>query len=58
MGFIRATVLAIRDAHHELKSRMYEDGLYRSGLIGGDNEDDEFYILDFEDDEEDQPHLP
>ncbi|MCF5721502.1 hypothetical protein [Pseudomonas syringae] len=50
--------MAIRDAHHELKSRMYEDGLYRSGLIGGDNEDDEFYILDFEDDEEDQPHLP
>lgn len=31
---IEATVLAIRSAHDELKSRTYEIGLYRSGLIG------------------------
>ncbi|MDC7813852.1 MULTISPECIES: hypothetical protein [Pseudomonas] len=31
---IEATVLAIRSAHEELKSRTYEIGLYQSGLIG------------------------
>ncbi|KKY58927.1 HNH endonuclease [Pseudomonas amygdali pv. lachrymans] len=55
---IEVTVLAIRDAHHELKSRMYEVGLYRSGLVGGDNEDEEFDIFDCEDelgDVDDEP---
>lgn len=36
-----ATVLAIRSAHEELKSRMYEIGLYQSGLIGHEVEDDD-----------------
>jgi hypothetical protein len=38
---IEATVLAIRSAHEELKSRMYELGLYQSGLLGQDDEDEE-----------------
>lgn len=36
---IEATVLAIRSAHEELKSRMYEIGLYQSGLIGHEDEE-------------------
>jgi len=36
-----ATVLAIRSAHHELKERLYEIGLYQSGLIGHEVEDEE-----------------
>lgn len=35
---IEATVLAIRSAHHELKERLYEIGLYQSGLIGHEDE--------------------
>ena len=46
---IEATVLAIRSAHEELKSRMYEIGLYKSGLIGGADEDEEFNLLACED---------
>jgi hypothetical protein len=38
---IGATVLAIRSAHEELKSRTYEIGLYQSGLIGHDIEEEE-----------------
>jgi hypothetical protein len=55
---IEATVLAIRDAHHELKSRMYEVGLYRSGLVGGDDEDDESDIFGCEDEQEDEEDEP
>lgn len=40
---IDATVLAIRSAHHELKSRVYEIGLYQSGLIGQSDVDDGAY---------------
>jgi len=40
---IEATVLAIRSAHHELKSRSYEIGLYQSGLIGQSDLDDDAY---------------
>lgn len=40
---IEATVLAIRSAHHELKSRAYEIGLYQSGLIGQSDLDDDAY---------------
>ncbi len=47
---IEATVLAIRSAHEELKSRIYEIGLYLSGLIGRIDEDGD--NDDFEDDEE------
>ena len=47
---IKATVLAIRSAHHELKGRLYEVGLYKSGLIG--HEGDEFEDVDNEYDEE------
>lgn len=50
---IEATVLAIRSAHADLKSRMYEVGLYKSGLIGQEDEDEEFD--DYEDDEGDEP---
>ncbi|WP_139210997.1 hypothetical protein [Pseudomonas coleopterorum] len=47
---LAATVLAIRSAHEELKSRMYEIGLYQSGLIG--HEDEELEDFDSEHDEE------
>ncbi len=47
-----ATVLAIRSAHEELKSRMYEIGLYQSGLIGHEDEDAELKDFDPQDDEE------
>lgn len=47
---IKATVLAIRSAHHELKGRLYEVGLYQSGLIG--HEGDEFEDVDNAYDEE------
>lgn len=40
---IDATVLAIRSAHHELKSRVYEISLYQSGLIGQSDVDDGAY---------------
>lgn len=50
MLHLGATVLAIRSAHEELKSRMYEIGLYQSGLIG--HEDEELEDFDSEDDEE------
>ena len=36
---VGATVLAIRSAHEELKTRMYEIGLYQSGLIGHEDEE-------------------
>ncbi|MCO7572010.1 hypothetical protein NJH78_18660 [Pseudomonas chlororaphis] len=45
---IEATVLAIRSAHENLKSRMYEIGLYKSGLIGGPDEEEEFDVLAYE----------
>ncbi|NIF29475.1 HNH endonuclease [Pantoea sp. Tr-811] len=48
-----ATVLAIRSAHEELKSRMYEIGLYQSGLIGQHDDDEEFEGFDPDDDEND-----
>ncbi len=50
-----ATVLAIRSAHEELKSRMYEIGLYQSGLIG--HAVDELEDFDPEDDEESEDAL-
>ncbi|MFG6204015.1 hypothetical protein [Pseudomonas retamae] len=49
---IEATVLAIRSAHEELKTRMYDIGLYQSGLIGYVVEDEELEDFDPEDDEE------
>lgn len=49
---IETTVLAIRSAHQELKSRDYEIGLLRSGLIGRDPEDDEDDEFQEEGDEE------
>lgn len=48
---IEATVLAIRSAHGELKSRTYEIGLYKSGLIGLHDLDDEAYDKAFDDEE-------
>lgn len=48
---IEATVLAIRSAHEELKTRMYEIGLYRSGLIGHEVEDEEWDDSEPDDDE-------
>ncbi|MBS5845144.1 hypothetical protein [Pseudomonas sp. Choline-02u-1] len=46
-------VLAIRSAHEKLKTRMYEIGLYQSGLIGHEVEDEEFDDSepDYDDDE-------
>lgn len=54
---IEGTVLAIRDAHQDLKTRAYEVGLQKSGLIevDDDEEDDEFDIFDYEDDVGDEP---
>lgn len=49
---IEATVLAIRSAHHELKGRLYEIGLYQSGLIGHEIEDEELEGFDFGGDED------
>lgn len=46
---IEATVLAIRSAHEELKSRLYEIGLYQSGLIGREVEDESEIFDDYED---------
>lgn len=48
---VEATVLAIRSAHHELKERLYEIGLYQSGLIGHEVEDEELEDFDPEYDE-------
>ena len=45
---IEATVLAIRSAHEELKSRLYEIGLYQSGLIGQELEDEYEAFDDYE----------
>ena len=50
---IGTTVLAIRSAHVELKSRLYEIGLLRSGLIGREAEDDEHD--EFEEDVDEEP---
>ncbi|WLH12594.1 hypothetical protein PSH58_28045 [Pseudomonas hefeiensis] len=50
---IEATVLAIRSAHEELKTRMYEIGLYQSGLIGHEVEDEELEDFDPDYDEDD-----
>ncbi len=50
---IEATVLAIRSAHEELKTRMYEIGLYQSGLIGDEVEDEELEAFDPAYDEDD-----
>lgn len=52
---IAATVLAIRSAHAELKSRFYEIGLYLSGLIGQDHEDGGFEDDEFEIEEDEEP---
>ncbi|KSC58736.1 HNH endonuclease [Pseudomonas aeruginosa] len=53
---IKATVLAIRSAHEELKSRLYEMGLYLSGLIGRvDKDDDDFEDDEFECEEDEEP---
>lgn len=46
------TVLAIRSAHEELKSRMYEIGLYQSGLIGHEVEEEELEDFEFEYDDD------
>lgn len=45
---IEATVLAIRSTHEELKVRMYEIGLYQSGLIGHEDEDEDEELEDFD----------
>jgi Fe2+ transport system protein FeoA len=49
---IGTTVLAIRSAHEELKSRLYEIGLLQSGLIGQEAEDDEYDQFEVAVDEE------
>lgn len=49
---VESTVLAIRSAHHELKERLYEIGLYQSGLIGYEVEDEELEDFDPEYDED------
>ncbi|MGN9500602.1 hypothetical protein ACTMQS_10495 [Pseudomonas syringae pv. aptata] len=55
---IEATALGIRSAHEELKSRMYDTGLYESGLIGCVDEDEEAYPYACEDELGDEPDDP
>lgn len=50
---IEATVLAIRSAHEELKTRMYEIGLFQRGLIGHEVGDEELEDFDPDYDEDD-----
>jgi hypothetical protein len=45
---IGTTVLAIRSAHEELKTRLYEIGLFKSGLKGHEAEDYEYNELEEE----------